>query len=393
MSDIVIIGAGVVGTATAHALAARGITDITILDRDSVGSGGTGKSAGIVRCHYGVSSVAALALASLEFFENAEADLGQGIGFEQVGYLVGVGPENLEPFRASLANQRCLGIETHEIGHEEVAAMWPSTYLEDFATFCFEPRGGYGDGYATAQALAASLRAKGVTIRQGAKVTEIVVDGDKVAGVRLADGEIVPAGMVVVAAGAWSVPLVSPLGITLPIQPIWVQEVLIDPVADLGSPPVFSDLVAKQYVHLRGSEMLFGNSSSGRAMTPIDDPDVYPSRATNETVELVVEKAMHRFPGIESPRIATTTTGVIDTTPDNNPIVSATGYAGLYIAAGMSGHGFKTAPALGRLMADIMLDGETTLPHVVASEFRLSRYEEGEPLLSPFVYQGATGIR
>jgi len=187
--------------------------------------------------------------------------------------------------------------------------------------------------------------------------------------------------------------LVEPLGITLPIQPIWVQEVLIDPVADLGSPPVFSDLVAKQYVHLRGSEMLFGNSSSGRSMTPIDDPDVYPSRATNETVELVVEKAMHRFPGIESPRIATTTTGVIDTTPDNNPIVSATGYAGLYIAAGMSGHGFKTAPALGRLMADIMLDGETTLPHVVASEFRLSRYEEGEPLLSPFVYQGATGIR
>ena len=90
---------------------------------------------------------------------------------------MGVGPENLEPFRASLANQRCLGIETHEIGHEEVAAMWPSAYLEDFATFCFEPRGGYGDGYATAQALAASLRAKGVTIRQGAKVTEIVVDG------------------------------------------------------------------------------------------------------------------------------------------------------------------------------------------------------------------------
>ncbi len=59
----------------------------------------------------------------------------------------------------------------------------------------------------------------------------------------------------------------------------------------------------------------------------------------------------------------------------------------------MSGHGFKIAPALGRLMADIMLDGATTLPHVVAAEFRLSRYVEGEPLVSPFVYQGATGIR
>ena len=393
MSDIVIIGAGVIGVATAHALAASGITDITILDRDSVGSGGTGKSAGIVRCHYGVSSVAALALASLEFFENAEADLGQDIGFEQVGYLVGVGPENVEPFRASLANQRSLGIDTREIGHDEVAAMWPTAYLDDFATFCFEPRGGYGDGYATAQALATSLRARGVRIRQGARVAEIVVDGDRVTGVRMADGEVIPAGMVVVAAGAWSVPLVSPLGITLPIQPIWVQEVLIDPAADLGAPPVFSDLVSKQYVHLRGAEMLFGNSSGEGAMTPIDDPDVYPRRATNETLELVAEKAMHRFPGIEAPRVAATTTGVIDTTPDNNPIVSATGYEGLFIAAGMSGHGFKIAPALGRLMADIMLEGETKLPHVVASEFRLSRYEEGEPLVSPFVYQGATGIR
>lgn len=393
MSDIVIIGAGVVGTATAHALTARGINDITILDRDSVGSGGTGKSAGIVRCHYGVSSVAALALASLEFFENAEAELGQGIGFEQVGYLVGVGPENVDPFRASLANQRSLGIETREIGHDEVADMWPTAHLDDFATFCFEPRGGYGDGYATAQALAVSLRAKGVAIRQGTKVTEIVVEGDKVTGVRLVDGELIPAGMVVVAAGAWSVPLVSPLGIALPIQPIWVQEVLIDPTQDLGAPPVFSDLVAKQYVHLRGAEMLFGNSSGVGSMTPIDDPDVHPVHATNETVELVAEKAMHRFPGIEAPRVVATSTGVIDTTPDNNPIVSATEYAGLFIAAGMSGHGFKIAPALGRLMADIMLDGATTLPHVVAAQFRLSRYAEGEPLVSPFVYQGTTGIR
>ena len=104
-------------------------------------------------------------------------------------------------------------------------------------------------------------------------------------------------------------------------------------------------------------------------------------------------QAMHRFPGIEAPRVAATTTGVIDTTPDNNPIVSATGYEGLFIAAGMSGHGFKIAPALGQLIADIMFEGETKLPHVVASEFRLSRYEEGEPLLSPFVYQGATDIR
>jgi glycine/D-amino acid oxidase-like deaminating enzyme len=392
MSEVVIIGAGVIGAATARELVLRGVTDITILDRDSVGSGGTGKSAGIIRCHYGVTSVAALALASLEFFENATELVGAEIGFEQVGYLVGVGEENAAPFRASLANQRSLGVETIEITPDEVKVFWPTAYTDDFETFCFEPRGGYGDGYATVQAIAAWLRDKGVTIRQGAAVAAILTDGTKATGVKLADGEVIPAGTVLVAAGAWSVPLLSPLGIELPIQPMFVQEVQINPGMDLGAPPVFSDLVSKQYIHMRNSEMLFGNSST-ESTWPISDPDAYPNHASNDAVELTAEKAMHRFPGILDPRLTTTSTGVIDATPDNNPIISATDYAGLYLAAGMSGHGFKTSPAIGRLTAELILDGETTIPHVTVSDFRLSRFAEGDLLLSPYAYKGAAGIR
>lgn len=393
MSDVIIVGAGVIGTGIAHHLLERGVDKITIFERDSVGSGGTGKSAGIIRCHYGISAVASLALSSLEFFENAKEILGADIGFEQVGYLVGVGPENAEPFRASLANQRSLGIDTREIGHAEVAELWPTAYLDDFATFCFEPRGGYGDGYATAQALASSIRSRGVTIRQGTSVRELVVAGDKVTGVRLADGSVEHADVVVLAAGPWSVPLAASVGIALPIAPVYVQEVVIDPGIDLGAPPVFSDLVSKQYVHLRGAEMLFGNSSGESSLTPIEDPDVYPSRASNDVIELVAEKAMHRFPGIEDPRISTTATGVLDTTPDNNAIVSATGIDGLYLATGMSGHGFKIAPALAQLTAELILDGQTTLPGVRAEQFRLSRFEEGDLLVSPFPYRGAAAIR
>lgn len=393
MSDVVIIGAGVIGTATAHALVERGITDITIVDRDSVGSGGTGKSAGIIRCHYGVTSVAALALASLDFFENAKEIVGTDIGFEQVGYIVGVGEENAAPFRASLANQRAIGVTTHEISPDDVKGMWPTAYVDDFETFCYEPRGGYGDGYATAQALATSLRSRGVTIRQGAAVSEIVVDHEGVKGVKLAGGEVIPAATVVVAAGPWAMPLLTPLGIHVPIQPTFVQEVVIDPGMDLGAPPVFSDLVSKQYIHMRGGEMLFGNSAGEGATTTIEDPDVYPGHASNEAVELTAEKALHRFPGIDDPRVSTTSTGVIDVTPDNNPIISATDFDGLYLAVGMSGHGFKTSPAIGRLMADIIVDGDTTIPHITASDFRLSRFDEGELLLSPYVYRGAMGIR
>jgi sarcosine oxidase, subunit beta len=392
MSKVVIIGGGIIGATTAYALLKKGITDITILERDSVGSGGTGKTAGIIRCHYGVSSICALALFSLDFFENAKELIGTDIEFQQVGYLVGIGEENLDPFRASLANQRSLGVETEEVSLATAQELWPTASVDDFATFCLEKRGGYGDGYATVQGLAAYLRAQGVNIIQGAKVAELVAAGGKVGGVKLVGGAQVDADIVVVAAGAWSVSLLAPLGIELPITPQFVQEVVIDPGMDLGAPPVFSDLVKMQYVHLRNGEMLFGNSD-GSAITPISDPDVYPNHASNQAIEATAEKAIHRFPGIENPGVSTTTTGQVDSTPDNNPIISATDYAGLFVAAGMSGHGFKISPGVGQLMADIIVDGESTIANVRAADFRLNRFAEGDLLLSPYPYKGAVGIR
>lgn len=392
MSKVVIIGGGIIGATTAYALLGKGVTDITIVERDSVGSGGTGKTAGIIRCHYGVSSICALALFSLGFFENAQSLIGTDVGFEQVGYMVGVGEENLGPFRASLANQRSLGVQTDEINLAKAKELWPTSLVDDFATFCLEPRGGYGDGYATVQGLASYLRNRGVAVRQGSKVAKILTADGVTTGVELVDGEIIEADTVVVAAGAWSVPLLGALGVDLPITPQFVQEVMIDPGMELGAPPVFSDLVKMQYVHLRGGEMLFGNSD-GDALTPITDPDVYPSQASNDAIEITAEKAIHRFPGIENPGVSTTTTGQIDTTPDNNPIISATEVGGVFVAAGMSGHGFKISPGVGQLMADIIIDGESTIPNVDASDFRLSRFAEGALLLSPFPYQGAFGIR
>lgn len=389
--DVVIVGAGVEGTSIAYALASSGTTAVTVVDRDAIGSGGTGRSAGIVRCHYGVPEVAALARESLEVFQHAEEILGASVDFEQVGYLVGIGEDNLAPFRASVAAQRALGIDTGEITHAHAAELWPVAHLDDFASFAYEPRGGYADGYATAHAFAGAARRLGATITQGTAVASVEVSAGRVTGVTLADGTMLATQTVVVAASAWSVPLLAPLGLDLPITPYLVQEVLIDPGQDLGARPVFSDMVSKQYVHQRGHELLFGDS--GGFERPIPDPDRFPSHAEDAAIERCAEKAMHRFPGIEDPSVKTTSTGMIDVTPDWNPIISATPIDGLYVAAGFSGHGFKIAPAVGRLMADLILDGTSSVPDVPAETFRLSRYDEGSPLLSRYPYVGASKIR
>ncbi|MCX4706152.1 FAD-binding oxidoreductase [Streptomyces sp. NBC_01373] len=393
-ADVVIVGGGIEGAATAWALARRGITDVVVCERATVGSGGTGKSSGVVRCHYGVSSLAAMAWKGLHLFENAEDILGEDIGFRRTGYVVGVGERNVGALHANLRAQRALGIETGEIPRDEVAGLWPAAELGDFAAFGWEPRGGYGDAHRTAQAFAAAARRDGVHIRQGTEVTALLTDPAGVCGVRLASGEEIASRSVVVAAGPWSVGLLAPLGVALPVSVHREQIVLISPGpgADVGKVPVFSDLVSLQYIRAEsGGELLFGNSDLSTLETA--DPDRYANHADPGFLETAVEKIAHRLPGLPDAAVSSTYAGCYDVTPDFNPVIGPTGVDGLLVAAGFSGHGFKISPAVGDLVADLLLDGHSNDPAVHATDFRLTRFAEGSPLTSPHPYAGAGEMR
>jgi sarcosine oxidase, subunit beta len=391
-ADVVIVGGGIEGAAAAWALSQRGVTDVVVAERNTVASGMTGKSSGIVRCHYGVTSLAAMATVGLEVFEQAEEIFGSDIGFRQTGYVVGVGEPNVESLRKSLAAQRAVGVQTEEIDRSEVARMWPVADLSPFEAFGWEERGGYGDAYMTAQAFAVSARAAGVRVRQGTTVTELVVSGDRVTGVRLADGSEIAAGTVVVATGVWTRPFLAPYGIDVPIRVVREQIVTIAPGIDLGPVPVFSDLVSLQYVRAEvGGDILFGNSDLSDVEEA--DPDNYLNRATDAFVDLTVDKVGTRFPGLADAAISSSYAGCYDVTPDWNPVISTTDVDGLIVAAGFSGHGFKIAPAVGRLVADLVVDGHSTDPRIPHSDFRLSRFAEDDLLKSPYPYVGAGQMR
>ncbi|UEA60952.1 FAD-binding oxidoreductase [Gordonia otitidis] len=391
-ASIVIIGGGLEGVATAWALAQRGITDVVVCERDTVGGGMTGKSSGIVRCHYGVSSLAAMAATGLEVFEKAEEIFGTDIGFRQTGYVVGVGEANVDNLRRSLAAQREVGVQTEEMDVSEVAKLWPAADLAPFAAFGWEERGGYGDAYQTAQAFAASARAAGVTIKQGTTVKGLLTDGDRVTGVELADRSTISADTVVVATGVWTKPFLDEYGIDVPIRVHREQIVMIHPGMELGAVPVFSDLVSLQYVRpdVRG-EILFGNSDL--AELEIADPDGYLNRADEAFLDLTVDKVGTRFPAFTDASITSSYAGCYDVTPDWNPVISRGPLDGLVIAAGFSGHGFKISPAVGRLVADLVVDGRSNDPRIPESDFRLSRFAEGDLLTTRFPYVGAGEMR
>ena len=394
-ADVVIVGGGIEGAAAAWALSQRGVTNVVVAERNTVGSGMTGKSSGIVRCHYGVSSLAAMAAVGLEVFEKAQDFLGDhalDIGFRQTGYVVGVGEGDADSLRKSLAAQRAVGVQTEEIDAVEVARLWPLADLSPFETFAWEARGGYGDAYQTAQAFAVSARAAGVRILQGTNVTGLLIERDKVVGVRLADGAEITADTVVVATGVWTTPFLAPYGIDVPIRVVREQLVTINPGVEIGDVPVFSDLVSLQYIRPElGGEVLFGNSD----LSDVEDadPDDYLNRATEAFVDRTVERVGTRFPGFTDAAITGSYAGCYDVTPDWNPVISRTDVEGLVVAAGFSGHGFKIAPAVGRLIADLVVDGRSADPRIPEKDFRMSRFTEGDLLTSPYPYAGAGQMR
>ncbi|GIH25737.1 oxidoreductase [Acrocarpospora phusangensis] len=378
--EVVIVGGGLEGMSIAAALTRRGVRDVLVLERRTIGSGGTGKSSGIVRCHYGVPLLAAMAWEGVRFFEETP-----GLGFRRTGYVVGVGPENEAALRANVAVQRGLGVEVSLIGHDEVRGLWPGLETEDFAVFAYEPRGGHGDAYRTCQHFAEAARRGGARVLQHTPVAALVAERDRVTGVRLADGRRVGAGTVVVAAGAWSTALVSPAGVELPVRAVREPIVIADPGRPVGDVPVFSDLVSLQYVRTEpDGRLLIGNSDL--ADPEPADPDRYLNRADGPHLERAAGRFSGRFPGLPDVSFVTSYAGCYDVTPDFNPIIGPAGPDGLFVAAGFSGHGFKISPAVGRIAAE-MITG-AALP-----DFRLSRFAEGRPLTSAHPYRGAGEMR
>ncbi len=386
------IGGGVAGLSTARALVELGLTDVLVLERDTVGSGGSGKSSGIVRCHYGIPSLAAMAWRALPVLEHAAEILGAPAGYTKTGYLVGVGQENLGALRANVAMQQALGIDVALMGHDEARALWPAARLDEFAEFAYEPHGGFGDGHQTALAFATAARRGGAQLRQHAPVSSVEVVAGRAMGVVLADGSRVGAAHVVLAAGPWSATLAAGVGIDLPVRAQRAQILLVDPGRPLGPLPVFSDLVSLQYVRTEGGgQILLGDSDHSDPEWA--DPDAYRERVNDDELAWAVPKFTHRFPGFDGASLASSYAGCYDVTPDYNPVISASPVDGVWLCAGFSGHGYKISPSVGKLMADLITRGESRHADVDPHDFRLERFAEEDLLVSPHPYVGAGQMR
>jgi glycine/D-amino acid oxidase-like deaminating enzyme len=376
--DVIVVGAGISGAATAHRLRERGARTL-LLDRAGPAAGGTGRSAAIVRQHYSTPLMARLARHAVGIFADLKDMLGHDGGYRRVGYLFLAPPEQLDAARANVAMQQQLGIQTEMLTPAALARPWLN--LDGVAGAAYEADGGYADPVQTTEAFVAAFQRLGGEARLKCPVRALTRSRDRITGVLTDDGAIV-AGSVVNAAGPWAAPLAASAALDLPLRAVREQDTVWEARPDRPIPVhAISNAVDAIYLRPAGDRRFI--VGRGFPKTYVDvDPYNYKETADDDFVHDVQGRMEHRFPTLAGARLVHAYGALYDVTPDWYPFVGPrAGLAGYADFNGGSGHGFKVAPAIARELADWLIEGR------VADDFRQlshDRIAAGRPFVQSY---------
>ena len=376
-AGVVIVGGGVTGTSIAFHLAGRGVGNVLLLERDTLASGGTGRSVGIVRQLYPTPETTQMVVRSLAVFQRFGEAVGGDAGYVACGALIGVGPAMRATLEATVARQRLLGVRAEVLAPADVARVEPRIDPAGLGAILWEPDSGYGDPTSVTLGFAEAARRHGVTIEQGAGVTAIHQRGDRVTGVSTTRGETIDAPIVVNCGGLWAPALARLAGVALPIvvgrHPVFVVE----RDADFGPQHrVYLDLAGGAYARPEtGGLTLTGSLTDGEANHPMD-PALLGAEVGHDEADEALERTARAMPRLAEARYRRGWAGAFDITPDWMPILDETPLSGFWVAAGMSGHGFKLSPAVGEMMAALIT---RATPPVDATPFRFGRFTTKGP--------------
>jgi sarcosine oxidase subunit beta len=348
-ADIVILGAGVMGASIAFHLAKRRAGKIVVLDKDHVGRGGSGRSSALVRMHYSFPPEVQLALISLRMFQNWKEVVGPPGDFRKTGFVRIVHPNEEARLKLNVGMQCALGARVELIGKNDLQQLEPDWNVDDVELAAYEPDSGYGDGAGVAGDFLGAARDLGTNYFSRTQAIEFLVEDDRVGGVVTDHGTILsPTG--ISAIGPWTRPLFRQAGCDLPIECEYHQVAILRNVPGMkGGGCACIDSVTATYFRSDAHDKFLVGDFYGKR--PID-PDDFPQRASDESLEEIIERACGRVPKLAGAEVMRGVTGVYDMTPDSRPLLGEIpGIDGLYVCTGFSGMGFKISPATGLVMS------------------------------------------
>ncbi len=371
----VVIGGGIIGTSIAFNLSRLGMRDVLLLEREWLGSQATGQSGALLRTHYTNAPEARLAQAGLHWFEHWADLVGGSCGFVQTGFLQICAADDASRFHENLVMLQGLGIDTDLVDQAALTALQPGLVLGEQEVAAYEPRSGYANPLLTIQSLAAAARRGGAELCEQIAVHSLRVSGSQIQGVDTSAGPI-DAPLVILANGGWASALVQPLGIDLPMRPVLSQIAIFQRPDEFPAGPgghlTLIDRARGYYARPDGDEhTLVGLSGLSRDLEHYDQGvKTYdfelPGKARKGIASRMASFAQAKFVRKRS--------GPLDVTPDRGAIIGGTALDGLYVAVGMSGSGFKKAPAIGACIAELIIHGQAITAPI--APFRLARFLE-----------------
>lgn len=375
ISDVLIIGGGIHGASLAFQLIKKNVRPI-VIERKFVAAGATGRSSGLVRMHYDFEPESRLAWKSFQYFRNWEDLVGGDCGFTRTGFLQFVEPGSVDQLRANVQMHQEIGIPTILIHGDDVKRLAPSFNTDDIELAAYEPESGYADPNSCTRLFLEEARRGGAELIQDCEVIDILVDGDKVTGVVTSQGEFL-APIAVNAAGAWAAQISAMVGVEIPVD-TWRHNTAFirRPEALKIEHPTVLDFPNSMY---------FRPETGGLTLVGLEDdnpigesPDGDCDNAKQGFVERAVEQICKRIPGMDEGYEQSSQGGYDGITPDQRAIMGPAGPEGYYLTCGFSGTGFKIAPAVGKCMAELIVDGKAE--SVDISPFKLGRFSEGKLL-------------
>jgi sarcosine oxidase subunit beta len=370
--DVVIVGAGVHGLATAHHLAANhGITKVAVLDKGYIGGGGSGRNTAIVRSNYLTPEGVRFYDRSVKLYERLSADLNFNVMFSQRGHLtLAHNDGSLRTMRWRAEVNKLEGVHSEVIGPAEIKRLVPFMDVSEHARYpilgaLYHPPGGTIRHDAVNWGYARAADHRGVHIHQQTEVTGIDVEGGRVTGVTTSRGHIATPVVINCTAG-WSSLIAAMAGVTLPIITHPLQAAVTEPVKVFLETVVVSGTLHVYVSQTDRGELVFGASTDPYAS--------YSMRGSLEFTEELAGHVLELMPSIAKLRVLRQWAGLCDITPDFSPIMGVTPVEGFLVDVGWGTYGFKAGPAAGEAMAELVATGKT--PELIAA-FDLARFADG----------------
>ena len=395
--DVLVVGAGLMGCASALELAKRGYSVLVAERAHAPGTETTAKSGAIIRAHYGVPELVQMALEANKRFQRFGELFGGDAGWTPCGYAVLVDQNDVSTLKLNIEMHQQLGVEVELLAPDAFGRMAPGVRTNDVALVAWEPNGGYASPAQTVRSFAEGATQHGVQFVFGVPVVGAKKEGEGWQ-VELGDGTQVSCGQVVICTGNWSRGVGELFGLHLPVRPMRAQIVVVErPASFRGMFPVVSDLINLAYFRADGEGGMWVGSSDSADLQDFQAVPVrhgaveYDPEADARAISDAKSKAALRFEGVDAldkGGVQRAFCGLYETTPDWQPIIDS--LDSVHVAVGFSGHGFKLATVMGEEMACRVEGADSPFPTGI---FDLARFDEGRPIASKWKYERAKFLR